>query len=245
MSLLRCDEVTMRFGGHTALDRVSLEAETGRITGLIGPNGAGKTTLFNVVTGLLTPTEGSVHVGDKEITKLAPFRRARLGMARTFQRLELWGQLTVEENVRVAADIRRSWSRQRDDVSADVERINDRIGLRDRADERSDMLPTGQARLVEIGRALAAKPAVLLLDEPASGLDETETEQLARLLRDLRDEGMTIVLVEHDMSIVMAVCDVIHVLDFGKIIASGSPTEIQQNQAVLEAYLGTSGRENA
>jgi branched-chain amino acid transport system ATP-binding protein len=231
--------VTVQFGGHTALDAVSFVAEPGRVTGLIGPNGAGKTTLFNVVTGLLEPTEGAVRIGDRDVTKLAPFRRARLGLARTFQRLELWGQLSVRENVMVAADIHRSWSRDRSDRTPDVERIIDRIGLRDHADERSDSLPTGQARLVEIGRALATKPEILLLDEPASGLDEPETLQLGKLLRELRDEDITVVLVEHDMAVVMAVCDVIHVLDFGRIIAVGSPDEVRGNEVVLSAYLGT------
>jgi branched-chain amino acid transport system ATP-binding protein len=238
---LSCDDVTMRFGGHTALDRVSFAAEPGRITGLIGPNGAGKTTLFNVICGMLTPTSGCVRVGERDITSLATFRRARLGMARTFQRLELWGQLSVRENVTVASDIRRSWDRERDDGNADVDAIIERIGLTHLADERSDSLPTGQARLVEIGRALATRPSILLLDEPASGLDDTETEQLADLLRSLRAEGITIVLVEHDMSIVMAVCDTICVLDFGHIIATGSPEEIQHNEVVLSAYLGGGG----
>jgi branched-chain amino acid transport system ATP-binding protein len=236
---LEIEDVTVQFGGHTALDAVSLVAEPGRVTGLIGPNGAGKTTLFNVVTGLLAPTEGAVRIGDRDVTKLAPYRRARLGLARTFQRLELWGQLSVRENVMVAADIHRAWSRDRSDRTADVELIIDRIGLRHRADERSDSLPTGQARLVEIGRALATKPEILLLDEPASGLDERETVQLGELLRELRDEDITVVLVEHDMAVVMAVCDVIHVLDFGRIIAVGSPAEVRENEAVLSAYLGT------
>jgi branched-chain amino acid transport system ATP-binding protein len=241
MEELAVHGVTMRFGGHTALDDVELTAEPGRITGLIGPNGAGKTTLFNVVTGLLTPTAGRVRIGDRDVTTMAPFRRARMGLARTFQRLELWGQLTVRENVTVAADIHRAWSRERDDRTEEIDCIIDRIGLTERADERSDALPTGQARLVEIGRALATRPKVLLLDEPASGLDDQETVQLGSLLRELRDEGITVVLVEHDMAIVMAVCDEIHVLDFGRIIAVGSPDEIRSNEAVLAAYLGSGG----
>lgn len=238
MERLEIESVTVRFGGNRALDEIGLTADPGRITGLIGPNGAGKTTLFNVVTGLLTPSTGTVRIGTRDITKLAPYRRARLGLARTFQRLELWGQLTVRENVAVAADIHARWARSTDHRD-EVDRIIERVGLQDLGDERSDSLPTGQARLVEIARALATKPRVLLLDEPASGLDETETNQLGDLLRTLRGDGLTVVLVEHDMAVVMRVCDCIHVLDFGQIIAVGTPDEIRSNEAVLSAYLGS------
>jgi branched-chain amino acid transport system ATP-binding protein len=236
--------VTVRFGGNVALDDVSLSADGGRITGLIGPNGAGKTTLFNVITGLLPPTSGSIAVDGSDITRLNPHRRARRGLARTFQRLELFTMLTVRENIRVAADIHRRWSRDTEDPAARTDEIIGRIGLRAVADVRVTALPTGQGRLVELGRALACKPTVLLLDEPASGQDDSETEQFARLLRELADVGVAVVLVEHDVQLVMAVCDIISVLDFGRMIAEGTPGEIQSDDAVLAAYLGA-GKEPA
>jgi branched-chain amino acid transport system ATP-binding protein len=239
MAPLEVRDVTVRFGGNVALDQVSLSAEPGCVTGLIGPNGAGKTTLFNVITGLLGPNSGKVELGGSDVTKLNPTKRARRGLARTFQRLELFSLLTVRENIRVAADIRKGWSRDKDNPAEVVERIIERIGLGAIAEERVDSLPTGQCRLVELGRSLATKPKVLLLDEPASGQDETETEQFAELLRELADEGMVVVLVEHDVQLVMKICRTVHVLDFGQIIAVGTPAEIQTNEAVLAAYLGS------
>ncbi len=172
--------------------------------------------------------------------RISPTKRARLGLARTFQRLELFSLLTVRENLRVAADIRRGYSKDKDNPAEVVEAIIDRVGLRAIADERVDSLPTGQCRLVELGRSLATKPEVLLLDEPASGQDETETAQFAELLQELAEEGMVVVLVEHDVHLVMNVCQTVHVLDFGQIIAVGTPAEIQRNDAVLAAYLGSS-----
>ena len=238
MPLLDVTEVTVRFGGNTALDATSLAAEGGQVTGLIGPNGAGKTTLFNVVSGLLPPTSGRIAIGDRDVTKLGPTKRARKGLARTFQRLELFTMLTVRENIRVAADIHKRWSRDKEDPAQRTEQIIDRVGLRPCADVRVTSLPTGQGRLVELGRALACNPSILLLDEPASGQDDKETEQFAQLLRQLASEGMAVVLVEHDVQLVMAVCDRISVLDFGQIIAEGTPAEIQKDEAVLAAYLG-------
>ena len=238
MPRLEVRGVGVRFGGNVALDDVSLSADGGRITGLIGPNGAGKTTLFNVITGLLPPTSGNVAVDGSDITRLNPHKRARRGLARTFQRLELFTMLTVRENVRVAADIHRRWSRDKEDPATRTDEIIGRIGLQSVADVRVTALPTGQGRLVELGRALACKPTVLLLDEPASGQDDSETEQFARLLRELAEEGVAVVLVEHDVQLVMAVCDIISVLDFGRMIAKGTPAEIQTDDAVLAAYLG-------
>jgi branched-chain amino acid transport system ATP-binding protein len=239
MPTLEATEISVRFGGNLALDAVSVQAGAGQVTGLIGPNGAGKTTLFNVVTGLLPPTSGRVHIDGKDVTRLGPHKRARRGLARTFQRLELFTMLTVRENVRVAADIHKRWSRDKEDSARRTDEIIDRVGLRPCADVRVTSLPTGQGRLVELGRALACKPSILLLDEPASGQDEHETEQFAQLLRELAGEGMAVVLVEHDVQLVMAVCDRISVLDFGRIIATGTPAEIQQDEAVMAAYLGT------
>jgi len=235
---LEVEEITVRFGGNMALDAASLKAEPGQVTGLIGPNGAGKTTLFNVVSGLLPPTSGRISIGGRDVTRLSPTKRARKGLARTFQRLELFTMLTVRENIRVAADSHKRWSRDKEDPAERTEQLIDRVGLRHAADVRVTSLPTGQGRLVELGRALACKPAILLLDEPASGQDDNETEQFAELLRELAGDGMAVVLVEHDVQLVMSVCDRISVLDFGKIIASGTPSQIQKDEAVLAAYLG-------
>ena len=233
-------DITMRFGGNVAVDAVTIDALAGRITGLIGPNGAGKTTLFNVICGLLAPTQGKVHLNGTDITRMKPFKRARHGLARTFQRLELWSLLTVRENVTVAADLRARYGSDDSDPRHDVESIIERVGLLPRIDARVDELPTGQARLVEIARALATRPHVLLLDEPASGLDDQETDQLATLLRSLAVEGMAVLLVEHDVELVMDVCDYIYVLDFGSIIATGTADEVRRDDAVLAAYLGSS-----
>jgi branched-chain amino acid transport system ATP-binding protein len=234
MSLLTVRNVTVRFGGNVALDNVALDAAAGEITGLIGPNGAGKTTLFNVITGLLVPQRGEVRLGHTDLTRLAPFRRARAGMARTFQRLELFGLLTVRENVELAVAVRRNAA-----PAAKADELLALVGLTDVADVRSDELSTGRARLVELARALATEPRVLLLDEPASGQDETETEAFGRLLGRIAADGVAVVLVEHDMQLVMRTCQRIHVLDFGRMLAVGAPHEIQRNPAVLEAYLGT------
>ncbi len=238
MSRFEVHGVTVRFGGNMALADVSLSAEGGHVVGLIGPNGAGKTTLFNVISGLQPSTEGRIVLDGHDLTKASPTRRARHGLARTFQRLELFTMLTVRENISVAADIHRRWSRRKIDVARQVDDIIDRVGLTAVADVRVTALPTGQGRLVELGRALACEPKVLLLDEPASGQDESETEQFSGLLRQLAGEGMAVILVEHDMKLVMDVCDVIHVLNFGQILAAGSPDEIRADDAVREAYLG-------
>jgi branched-chain amino acid transport system ATP-binding protein len=239
MAQLAVSGVTVRFGGNVALDGVDLEAESECVTGLIGPNGAGKTTLFNVITGLIPANAGTVELNGAAIDDLSPTKRARKGMARTFQRLELFSLLSVRENIRVAADIRKGWARDGSDPAAVTEAIIDRIGLGAVADERVDSLPTGQCRLVELGRSLATKPEVLLLDEPASGQDETETAQFGALLQELAAEGMAVVLVEHDVHLVMRVCTTVHVLDFGRVIAVGTPQEIQSDAAVVAAYLGT------
>ncbi len=230
--VLEVRNVTVRFGGHLALDDVSLSALPGEVTGLIGPNGAGKTTLFNVVTGLLAPQRGSIRLDGEDVTGLAPYRRARRGLARTFQRLELFGLLTVGENVELAASVRR---RRPGRTAAEALEL---VGLSAVADVRADELPTGQARLVELARALATGPQVLLLDEPASGQDDAETEAFREVLLAVASEGLAVVLVEHDVQLVMRTCARIHVLDFGSVLASGTPDAIQADGAVLDAYLG-------
>ena len=246
MALLDTVEVSVRFGGLQALDDVSIGVEAGHVTGLIGPNGAGKTTLFNVMTGLQAPNAGRVVLDGRDLTGLKPHRRARLGMGRTFQRLETFGTLSVRENVLVASEIRAAWSRDKSDDGDSVDEIIERIGLQSVAGERVDRLPTGTARLVEVARALASKPRVLLLDEPSSGLNESETTELGALLKELASSGLGVLLVEHDMSFVMGACAHIHVLDFGRLIAAGEPKTIQADPAVRAAYLGTSDEaENA
>ena len=235
MSLLEVRGVMVRFGGVMAVGGVDLDAEVGQVTGLIGPNGAGKTTLFNVISGMQEPTAGQIFVSGVDITSEAPHRRAKRGLARTFQRLELFSSLSVRDNVRVAAELAAV-----PDVNGTVENLLDKVGVAHVADTVAGDLPTGSARLVEIARALATMPRLLLLDEPASGLDDSETERLGGLLRELASDGLGVLLVEHDMDLVMHVCDRIHVLDLGHIIAVGTPNEIQHNDAVLQAYLGTS-----
>ncbi len=237
MSELAVEEISVRFGGLQALQDVNLEVHAGAVNGLIGPNGAGKTTLFNVITGLQPPTQGRVRLGDVDITRLSPHHRARLGVARTFQRLELFGTLTARENVQMASETRR---RRPTGASsrAEADIILAHIGLSHVADEPADLLPTGLARLVELGRALATGPSVLLLDEPSSGLNQDETVELGRVLVDLADRGIAVLLVEHDMSLVMSICHHVCVLDYGAIIARGDPASVQANPAVQAAYLG-------
>lgn len=219
------------------MDRVDLSVEAGMITGLIGPNGAGKTTTFNAITGLQPLKEGTVTLDARDITRLRPYRRARLGIGRTFQRLESFGSMTVRENVLVAAELRGGRSSERSPAHL-TDALLARLGLEDIAEERSDSIPTGRARLVEIARALATVPRLLLLDEPASGLSDEETDALAELLVDLADQGLGILLVEHDVPLVMRICAQIYVLDFGSVLASGPAEVIQADTKVQEAYLG-------
>ena len=233
MALLEIREVMVRFGGVMAVGGVDLDVQAGEITGLIGPNGAGKTTLFNVISGMQDPTAGMVSVNGVDISHESPHRRAKRGLARTFQRLELFASLTVRDNVRVAAELASLTN-----IDSTVDRLLEKVGVSHLADKTAGELPTGSARLVEIARALATGPQLLLLDEPASGLDESESDRLGKLLRELTGEGLGVLLVEHDMSLVMRVCDSIYVLDLGMIIAHGTSEYIQHDPQVLQAYLG-------
>jgi branched-chain amino acid transport system ATP-binding protein len=231
-------DISVRFGGINAVSDVSLEARPGQITGLIGPNGAGKTTTFNVITGLQEPTRGRIFIGGKEVNKLPPYKRARLGIARTFQRLEVFGSLTVYENILAAAEFHKSWSDDKTPPRQVTAEIVERVGLTRVANARVDAIPTGMARLVELGRSLATRPKLLLLDEVGSGLSGDETDALGDLMLDLVRDGTAILLVEHDVELVMRVCTTINVLDFGRLIACGTPAEVQQDPAVQAAYLG-------
>lgn len=237
---LEIQEVSVRFGGLAALSDVSLSAAEGAISGLIGPNGAGKTTLFNVVTGMQRPNAGTVHLDGRDLRGVSSYRRARLGLGRTFQRLELFGSLTVAENIGVAASIaQRGVVKARAKTIRETrEELLDRVGLRSVANDRADTLPTGTGRLVELARALATRPKVLLLDEPAAGQDTDETERFSDVLRDLANNGLAILLVEHDMELVMNVCDTVTVLDYGSIICTGTPAEVRADLNVQAAYLG-------
>jgi branched-chain amino acid transport system ATP-binding protein len=241
MALLEVVGITVKFGGITAVNDASLAAESGTITGLIGPNGAGKTTLFNVISGLQPPTKGRVRFKNHDVTRSSVSHRAKMGMARTFQRLEAFGSLTVRENVQAARDIHhgpRGWLRlSRDPV---VDELIETVGLERYVTQRADSVPTGVARLVEVARALAIEPDLLLLDEPSSGRDEAETHGLGALLQRLAEQGRAILMVEHDMDLVMGVCDMIHVLEFGKVIATGTGAEIRSDRKVQAAYLGFS-----
>ena len=238
--MLRVEDVEVRFGGVQALKGVSLEVPDGALVGLIGPNGAGKTTLFNVITGLEKPSRGRVLMADQDVTSLPPHQRARRGLGRTFQRIEVFSSLTVHENVLAAAEARRSWGKDEPEPARSASELLERVGLGDVEHERVDKLPTGLLRLVEVARALASRPRLLLLDEPGSGLSTHESEALGDLLVDLVRDGRSILLVEHDVELVMRVCQQIHVLDFGSIIATGTPDQVQRDPVVQAAYLGTS-----
>ena len=271
-AVLTVSGVAVRFGGVAALSDANLVVREGTVTGLIGPNGAGKTTLFNVISGLQTPDRGTVSLYDTDITKMRPHRRARLGLARTFQRLELFGTLSAGENVQVGLESSVKWwqwrhmkksfpwvrsERSVDGVQVDEptgpgslavvtsDRLLEGVGLGGMSADQASAMPTGLARMVELARALAMAPKVLLLDEPGSGLDDAESETLGELLVTLARGGMGVLLVEHDMELVMRICDYIYVLDFGDVIAAGTPEEIRKDPVVQAAYLGAVSDEDA
>jgi branched-chain amino acid transport system ATP-binding protein len=250
---LSVSEVAVRFGGVSALNDVTLTVEPRTVTGLIGPNGAGKTTLFNVISGLQAPDRGTVHLFDTDVTSMKPHRRARLGLARTFQRLEVFGTPSAAENVQVGLESTVKWwewhllravSWKRN-ATATCDRLLEGVGLAGLGHEQSSNMSTGLARMVELARVLAIGPKLLLLDEPGSGLDESESKALGDLPARLAAGGMAVLLVEHDMELVMRICDHIYVLDFGDIIASGTPETIRKDPMVQAAYLGEVEPEDA
>ena len=247
---LNIDALVIRFGGHTAVDHLTMSAPIGSVTGLIGPNGAGKTTTFNACSGAIAPTDGRVRFNGTDLTHAPESRRAHLGIGRTFQRIELFDSLTVRENVQLGREARLAGTSpitqllprrgERAMVTAAAENAMQACGISSYADARAGRLSTGQRRLVELARALAGDFRLLLLDEPSSGLDHSESEAFTDLLRRVVAEtGIGILIVEHDMSVIAGLCDYTYVLDFGQLIFEGVPTEVLSSDLVRKAYLGT------
>jgi branched-chain amino acid transport system ATP-binding protein len=251
MSLLKTENVTMQFGGVTAVNDFNLELNKGEIVALIGPNGAGKTTAFNMITGVYTPTIGKIYYKDKEITGIRPDQITKLGIARTFQNIRLFKDLSVLDNVLIANHLHiksgvfgsvfkmPKYRREEKKMVAKSLELLEKVGLIDLKDEKSSSLPYGKQRRLEIARALATNPEILLLDEPAAGMNPKETDDLTEFIQSIRNEfALTIFMIEHHMQVVMGISDRIYVFDYGVTIAKGSPFEIQNNKRVIEAYLG-------
>jgi branched-chain amino acid transport system ATP-binding protein len=250
-ALLRLERVERTFGGVRAVDGAAFQVTAGQVHGLIGPNGAGKTTVINLISGLLAPTGGTIALGDRTIQGLAPHRIAALGVARTFQNIRLFPDLSARDNVLVGRHLRRDPSlvarllalpsarAEEREAHRYAEDLLERVGLSERVHEHARHLSYGEQRRVEIARALASEPRLLLLDEPTAGMNPVEVQAVAELIRRVAADGRSVLLVEHNVKLVMDVCDRITVLDFGKVIAEGGPAEVAAHPAVIAAYLGT------
>jgi branched-chain amino acid transport system ATP-binding protein len=257
VTILAAERLAIAFGGLRAIDGVSLTVQSGMVHSIIGPNGAGKTTLFNLFSGLYRPQEGRIHLAGEDVTGLSPHQLARRGLSRTFQNLQIFFRMTAIENVMVGRHRHETTSilsdllhlpsvrRQNRDTRKAAQAALDQVGLASNAHRAASSLPYGALKRLEIARALASEPRVLLLDEPAAGCNPVETDELKRIIRSIAADGITIVLVEHDMRLVMNVSDRIHVLANGRTLAEGSATEVRSNPLVMEAYLGLHGTREA
>ena len=250
-TVLKANNISIVFGGLKAVENFSIEIKEGELVGLIGPNGAGKTTVFNMLTGVYVPTSGTVELRGKDVTNMSPHKRVEIGIARTFQNIRLFKRMSVLENVKLSSNIHMNYSifdgifktkkyfEQEDKSTAEAMEILEVLGLTEYANEQAENLPYGKQRKLEIARALASHPAILCLDEPAAGMNPIETEELMETIEIVRKKFKTaILLIEHDMKLVMGICEWIKVLSFGKEIASGTPDEIKNNPEVITAYLG-------